>query len=129
METVPTCFCHPDEAAQPVAHRFAAAGLGAVTDVYLGRRPDLTYTRDRAVGTLLLPARRGTVTAVTALPELLRLPGVLRGEVTARVGDRLEPARASNACAGHVHMAGRNSRIVEGRMRAVLGAFRLDVVP
>ncbi|MFD0391987.1 hypothetical protein ACFQ3Z_01400 [Streptomyces nogalater] len=29
--------------------------LAAVADVYVGRRPALTYTRDRSVGELLLP--------------------------------------------------------------------------
>ncbi|MFE4858495.1 ATP-grasp domain-containing protein [Streptomyces sp. NPDC056670] len=102
--------------------------LAAVADVYVGRRPNLAYTRDRAVGELLLPARRGFVSHISDLAELKALPGVVSGELTAAVGDYLDPPRASNASSGYVHVEGENSRIVRDRMADVLSAFRLEVV-
>ncbi|MFF8288720.1 ATP-dependent carboxylate-amine ligase [Streptomyces sp. NPDC016309] len=113
----------------PVSHGLSRGFdmLAAVADVYVGRRPPLEYTRSRSVGELLLPARRGVVTEITPLEELLAMPGVLSGELTASVGDRLDPPRASSACAGHVHIEGENSGVVLNRMREVLSSFTLEV--
>ncbi|GHJ37175.1 ATP-dependent carboxylate-amine ligase [Streptomyces sp. TS71-3] len=101
--------------------------LAATADVYVGRRPALAYTRDRSVGHLLLPARRGVVTGISSLAELTALPGVVCGALTAAVGDRLDPPRASNASSGHVHVEGENSGVVRERMARVLSRFRLEV--
>ncbi|MFF4415470.1 ATP-grasp domain-containing protein [Streptosporangium sp. NPDC001559] len=99
--------------------------LAAVADVYVGRRPQLAYTLDRSVGDLLLPARRGRVLDISPIEDLLSLPGVISGEVTASVGDRLEPARASNACTGYLHIAGRDSKEVRYHMENALSEYRL----
>ncbi|GAA2221748.1 ATP-dependent carboxylate-amine ligase [Streptomyces nogalater] len=101
--------------------------LAAVADVYVGRRPALTYTRDRSVGELLLPARPGIVTDISSLAELMTVPGVISGALTAAVGDRIDPPRASNASSGHVHIEGENSGVVRARMAEVLRRFRLEV--
>jgi biotin carboxylase len=101
--------------------------MAAVADLYVGRRPALAYTLARSVGDLLLPARRGVVSKISPLEELLALPGVISGELTASAGDRLDPPRASNACVGHVHIEGEDSDVVLKRMTDVLSAFTLDV--
>ncbi|GFH38971.1 ATP-grasp domain-containing protein [Streptomyces pacificus] len=101
--------------------------LAAAADVYVGRRPTLTYTRDRSVGHLLLPARRGVVSGISSPAELTALPGVISAVLTAAIGDRLDPPRASNASSGHVHIEGENSGVVRERMAEVLSRFRLEV--
>ncbi|MFG2527047.1 hypothetical protein [Streptomyces sp. NPDC048516] len=101
--------------------------LAAVADVYVDRRPALTYTRDCSVGHLLLPARRGIISDISSLAELTALLGVVSGALTAAVGDRLDPPRASNASSGHVHVEGENSGVVQERMAEVLSRFRLQV--
>ncbi|MFE9660201.1 ATP-dependent carboxylate-amine ligase [Streptomyces sp. NPDC005955] len=101
--------------------------LAAVTDVYVGRPPLLEYTRDRSVGHLLLPVRRGVVSGISPLAELTSMPGVLSGVLTVEVGDRLDPPRASNASSGHVHIEGTDSKVVQERMADVLSRFRLEV--
>ncbi|MEU2060972.1 ATP-dependent carboxylate-amine ligase [Streptomyces sp. NPDC013455] len=119
----------PGGAELPTSHGLSRGFdmLAAVADVYVGRRPELTYTRDRSVGELLLPTRPGVVTDISSLAELLALPGVVCGELTAAVGDRLDPPRASNAASGHVHIEGENSGVVRERMAEVLSRFRLEV--
>jgi biotin carboxylase len=101
--------------------------FGATLDVYLGRMPALTYTNDRCVGDLLLPARAGRVTQVTPVDHLLRLPGVIRGQVDVAVGDVIPERRASNARSGFVHVDGSSIDEVLDRMQTVLDAFQLTV--
>ncbi|MGW0548748.1 ATP-grasp domain-containing protein [Streptomyces altiplanensis] len=102
--------------------------LGVVLDTYIDRVPVPDYTRDRAVGDLLLPIRPGKLLSITGEEELRRLPGVLDAHVTARPGDLLDPPRASHASTGYVHVEGATADEVEQRMRAVLDRFELEVV-
>ncbi|MFF8832364.1 ATP-dependent carboxylate-amine ligase [Streptomyces sp. NPDC015131] len=102
--------------------------FGATLDVYLGRRPALTYTERRCAGDLLLPLPgSGTVRRVTPEEELLRLPGVVAGALRVRPGDAVEARRASHNASGHVHVVGGSVKEVEMRMRAVLDAFTIEV--
>ncbi len=101
--------------------------FGATLDVYLGRIPTLEYTNDRCVGDLLLPARPGRVVDVTPVDHLLRLPGVIRGQVDVAVGDVIPMRRASNARSGFVHVDGASIDEVLERMQTVLDAFQLTV--
>ncbi|MER5887206.1 ATP-dependent carboxylate-amine ligase [Streptomyces sp. NPDC001941] len=101
--------------------------LAATADVYTGRRPELTYTRDGSAGHLLLPVRPGRVRAVSAPDELTRLPGVVSAEVTARPGDVLARPLTSSASTGVVHVEGPDSSVVRERMEEVLSRFRLEV--
>lgn len=101
--------------------------LGAVLDTYIGRVPELRYTRDRAVGDLLLPTRPGRVSRISAADDLLGLPGVLGGRIDAKPGAVLDPPRASFACSGYVQVEGVTTDEVEERMRQVLDVFVLEV--
>jgi biotin carboxylase len=103
--------------------------LSAVLDTYLDRVPRLNYTRDRAVGDLLLPTRQGVVRRVSTDDELMDLPGVISSHVQAHPGDVLDPPRASYACSGYVQVEGATATEVEQRMRHVLDVFVLDVDP
>ncbi|WP_394425925.1 ATP-grasp domain-containing protein [Streptomyces sp. SGAir0957] len=101
--------------------------LHTILDTYLDRVPHPRYTRDRAVGDLLLPTRAGRVTHISTEKELLRLPGVIGAHLTAAVGDVLDPPRASHASTGYVHVEGATAAEVERRMHAVLRHFELTV--
>lgn len=101
--------------------------LHVVLDTYVGRVPVPRYTRDRAVGDLLLPVRPGRLVDITSEEELLRMPGVIDARLTARPGDLLDPPRASHASTGYVHVEGATADEVEERMRAVLQRFELKV--
>jgi len=101
--------------------------FGATLDVYLQRVPKLRYTNDRCVGDLLLPTRAGRVMDVTPLDDLLRLPGVISGQLEVAVGDVVPGRRASNARSGLVHVEGASVDEVLKRMQTVLDAFELTV--
>ncbi|GAA2655023.1 ATP-dependent carboxylate-amine ligase [Streptomyces lunalinharesii] len=111
-------------------HAYGFDVFGATLDVYLGRRPELRYGRRRCAGDLLLPLPgSGTVRALTAREELLRIPGVLDAVLKVGVGDPVAARRASHNASGHVHVSGATIREVEARMRQVLDAFTIEVVP
>lgn len=104
--------------------------FGATLDVYLGRRPSLRYGERRCAGDLLLPLPgSGTVRAVTPGEELLRIPGVVEAVLKVGAGDTVAARRASHNASGYVHVTGTSIGEVERRMRAVLDAFTIDVVP
>ncbi|MFF0624990.1 hypothetical protein [Streptomyces sp. NPDC004296] len=104
--------------------------FGATLDVYLGRRPELRYGTRRCAGDLLLPLPgSGTVRTLTAREELLRIPGVLDAVLKVGAGDPVAARRASHNASGHVHVSGATIREVEDRMRQVLDAFTIEVVP
>jgi hypothetical protein len=101
--------------------------LHVILDTYLDRVPRPVYTRDRAVGDLLLPTRPGRVVHISSEEELLRLPGVIDAHLDAAPGDVLDPPRASHASTGYVHVEGATADQVEQRMQAVLDHFELKV--
>jgi biotin carboxylase len=125
-----------------IAARLGAAGLAmdhslaygfdmlsTVADLYVGLRPDLRYSRDRSVGDLLLPVRKGYVSEVSSMSELAGLPGVMSGEIQVKVGDLVNPPRTSSTCAGYVHVEGATSAEVEMRMTRVLDLFHMETIP
>ncbi|MDH6703334.1 biotin carboxylase [Kitasatospora sp. MAA19] len=101
--------------------------LNVILDTYLDRVPVPEYTRDRAVGDLLLPTRPGRLVSISTEEELLRLPGVIGAHLTVQPGDLLDPPRASHASTGYVHVEGATADEVEQRMQAVLDHFELKV--
>ncbi|MFG2124494.1 ATP-dependent carboxylate-amine ligase [Streptomyces sp. NPDC048710] len=100
----------------------------AVTlDTYLGRFPELEYTQKRCVGDLLLPVRAGTITRMTGLDELKRMPGVVGGQLKFKTGDRVDPRRASNASSGYLHLEGESVEETAARMQYILDRFEFEV--
>lgn len=103
--------------------------MTAIADLYVGRTPSLTHTRDRSVGDLLLPTAPGVVTTVSSEDEILSMPGVISCQINVQVGEELRPNRASSACSGVVQVEGKDSLEVHERMLAVLDAYRFATVP
>ena len=61
------------------------------------------------------------------MEELLRLEGVLGGQLKFRPGDMVRYRRASHFSAGFVHVVGQSVEEVEARMREVLAVFQMQV--
>ena len=112
------------------AHAHGIDLMGATLDVYVGRRPALAPTRDRCVGDLLLPVRPGRVVRVTPVERLSAQEGVIEVTLGVEPGGRIpDLGRTSFHCAGYAHVEGEDEAEVEARMRALLGAFELEVEP
>ncbi|MFJ2191981.1 ATP-dependent carboxylate-amine ligase [Kitasatospora sp. NPDC087861] len=111
-------------------HAYGFDVFGATLDVYRGRRPDLSYRQRQCAGDLLLPLpESGTVRRITPVEELLRAPGVVDAVLKVGVGDAVSARRASHNASGYVHVVGASIEEVERRMRAVLGAFVIELAP
>lgn len=108
-------------------HAYGFDLLHAIMDTYVGRCPELVYTRDRAVGDLLLPAVAGVVTRLSTVQELMGYPGVLSCQMSIAIGDCIQPKRSSGFCSGYVQVEGRTSTEVQERMQQILDGFVLDV--
>lgn len=108
-------------------HAYGFDLLHAIMDTYVGRYPELVYTRDRAVGDLLLPAVAGVVTRLSTTQQLMAYPGVLSCQMNVVIGDCIQPKRSSGFCAGYVQVEGRTSAEVQERMQRILDGFVLDV--
>lgn len=100
--------------------------LGTLIDIHLGRKVELHYTCDRAVGDLLLPVKAGLVVSITPLSDLLAMDGVIGGALKLRPGYTVEPQRASHTSSGYVHVEGADYMEVERRMRRVLEHFHIE---
>ncbi|MFC7310288.1 ATP-dependent carboxylate-amine ligase [Streptomyces monticola] len=101
--------------------------LHTILDTYIDRVPVPAYTKDRAVGDLLLPTRPGRLVHISSEEEISRLPGVIGVHLTAAPGDLLDPPRASHASTGYVHVEGATADEVERRMHHILDRFELKV--
>ncbi|MFC7307914.1 ATP-dependent carboxylate-amine ligase [Streptomyces monticola] len=101
--------------------------LHTILDTYIDRVPVPAYTKDRAVGDLLLPTRPGRLVRISSEEEISRLPGVIGVHLTAAPGDLLDPPRASHASTGYVHVEGATADEVERRMQTILDHFVLEV--
>jgi len=99
----------------------------AILDSYCNQDPAVSFTRDSAVGDLLLPVSPGRVRHVSDWDVLANLPGVTGGRIKVSVGDILDPPRASMASSGYVHVEGRDVHEVEARMQHVLEAYTIVV--
>ncbi|MCP2257411.1 Biotin carboxylase [Streptoalloteichus tenebrarius] len=111
-------------------HAYGFDVFAATLDVYLGRRPDLTYRWRRCVGDLLLPLPgSGRVRHITREEELLAMPGVIAAVVRHGRGDVVTSRRMSHNSAGYVHVAGQTAEEVERRMRHVLDRYRIEIEP
>ncbi len=100
----------------------------ATLDVYLGKKPDLSYGDLSCVGDLLLPYKAGYVEGVMSEAELLKFPGVLEAHVGIKAGDRLSGVKsASFNCSGWVFVQGETPAQVENRMQQVLSAYYINI--
>jgi hypothetical protein len=101
----------------------------ATLDVYVGRKPDLTYSDRRCVGDLLLPYAAGTITSITGVEEIEALPGVISAHLPALHDFLPDVESASYNCAGWVFVEGPDPHTVERRMQTVLNTFSLTTAP
>lgn len=101
----------------------------ALIDIHLGRKPDMTYGPQRCVGDLLLPVKKGKITAMTSPQELLCMPGVIAHKPRVTLGQVIDPRRASHTCSAIVHVEGDTLEQVLSRMEYVLTHYKIEAQP
>ena len=97
-------------------------------DIAIHKKVNLVY-RDKilSVGDLYLPNKEGIVEEITPLDELLKMPGVIGGEMFARVGEYQKKRRVGNDASGWVQVVGETESETLEKMRNVFNSFRIEV--
>lgn len=97
-------------------------------DIAIHKKVKLEY-RDKiiSVGDLYLPNKEGIVEEVTPLEELLKMEGVIGGEMFAHVGEYQKKRRVGNDASGWVQVEGETEQETYKRMVKIFNAFKLEV--
>lgn len=96
-------------------------------DIMLGKKVKLNY-RDKiiSVGDLYLPNKEGIITNITSLDELLKMDGVIQGEMFARLGEYQVKRRVGNDASGWVQVMGTNEKETLKKMQSVFDKFVIE---
>jgi len=96
-------------------------------DIMLGKKVELNY-RDKiiSVGDLYLPNKEGIITNITSLDELLKMDGVIQGEMFARLGEYQVKRRVGNDASGWVQVMGTNEKETLKKMQSVFDKFVIE---
>lgn len=78
------------------------------------------------VGDLYLPNKDGLITDITSLDELLRMDGVIDGEMFVKTGDIQKKRRVGNDASGWIEVVGENEQITLQKMQSVFNNFKIN---
>lgn len=96
-------------------------------DIMIHKDVDLKYhTPIVSVGDLYLPNKTGTVYNITPLTELMKKPGVIGGELYAKVGQYSEKRRVGNDASGWVQVVGANHQETLKKMQNIFDDFVIE---
>ncbi len=100
--------------------------IDALIDIVIHKTVDLKY-RDEiiSVGDLYLPNKSGLIEKITPLEKLLKMNGVIDGEMFVKTGDYREKRRVGNDASGWVQVSGKNEFDTLRKMQAVYDDFEI----
>lgn len=100
--------------------------IDTLIDIAIHKKVDLKYRNEIiSVGDLYLPNKSGLVEKVTPLEELLKMDGVIDGEMFVKIGDYREKRRVGNDASGWIQVSGKNEFDTLRKMQAVYDAFEI----
>ena len=96
-------------------------------DIMLGKKVELQY-RDKiiSVGDLYLPNKQGVITNITPLEELLKMDGVIQGEMIAKLGEYQVKRRVGNDASGWVQVMGQDEKETLQKMQTIFDNFIIE---
>lgn len=96
-------------------------------DIAIHKPVNLRY-RDKiiSVGDLYLPNKEGIVEKITPLEELLKMNGVIGGEMFAKVGEYQKKRRVGNDASGWVQVVGENEVETLKNMELIFDMFVIE---
>ncbi|MBE6153604.1 MAG: ATP-grasp domain-containing protein [Firmicutes bacterium] len=96
-------------------------------DIMIEKKVELNY-RDKiiSVGDLYLPNKEGIITGITALDELLKMDGVIRGEMFAKLGEFQVKRRVGNDASGWVQVMGESETETLKKMQLIFDKFVIE---
>lgn len=98
-------------------------------DISIHKKVNLEYNeRIVSVGDLYLPNKEGIIEKITPLEELLKMDGVIDGEMFAKVGEYQKKRRVGNDASGWVLVIGENECDTLQKMQSIYDAFEIEVL-
>lgn len=100
--------------------------INALIDISIHKKVNIKY-RDEiiSVGDLYLPNKSGLIEKITPLEKLLKMDGVIDGEMFVKTGDYREKRRVGNDASGWMQVASKNEFDTLKKMQAVYDAFEI----
>lgn len=97
-------------------------------DIAIHKKVDLKY-QDKivSVGDLYLPNKEGIIEQITPLEELLKMDGVIGGELFTKIGEFQKKRRVGNDASGWVQVLGENEFDTLQKMKKIYDAFEIEV--
>lgn len=100
----------------------------SLLDIAIHKKVDLKY-QDKivSVGDLYLPNKEGVIKKITPLEELLKMDGVIGGELFAKVGEYQKKRRVGNDASGWVQVLGNDENETLQKMKKIYDKFEIEV--
>lgn len=97
-------------------------------DIAIHKKVNLKY-QDKivSVGDLYLPNKEGIIEQITPLEELLKMDGVIGGELFTKIGEYQTKRRVGNDASGWVQVLGENEFDTLQKMQKIYDIFEIEV--
>lgn len=97
-------------------------------DIAIHKKVNLKY-QDKivSVGDLYLPNKEGIIEQITPLEELLKMDGVIGGELFTKIGEYQKKRRVGNDASGWVQVLGENEFDTLEKMQKIYDIFEIEV--
>lgn len=97
-------------------------------DIAIHKKVNLKY-QDKivSVGDLYLPNKEGIIEQITPLEELLKIDGVIGGELFTKIGEHQKKRRVGNDASGWVQVLGENEFDTLQKMQKIYDIFEIEV--
>lgn len=97
-------------------------------DIAIHKKVNLKY-QDKivSVGDLYLPNKEGIIEQITPLEELLKMDGVIGGELFTKIGEYQKKKRVGNDASGWVQVLGENEFDTLQKMQKIYDIFEIEV--
>lgn len=97
-------------------------------DIAIHKKVNLKYqNKIVSVGDLYLPNKEGIIEDITSLEELLKMDGVIGGELFAKIGEYQKKRRVGNDASGWVQVLGENEFDTLQKMQKLYDIFKIEV--
>ena len=97
-------------------------------DIAIHKKVNLKYDdKIVSVGDLYLPNKEGIVEKITPLEDLLKMDGVIDGEMFAKIGEYQKKRRVGNDASGWVQVIGKDEFDTLEKMKKIFNNFEIEV--
>lgn len=97
-------------------------------DIAIHKKVNLKYqNKIVSVGDLYLPNKEGIIEQITPLEELLKMDGVIGGELFAKIGEYQKKRRVGNDASGWIQVLGENESDTLQKMQKIYDIFEIEV--